>query len=93
MQPIPNRTLAADLRRLVEDDAADGQALAIATLAAYIAHDARPGETTLERLIAARSAWANGRAEQARKDGIAFAVFLASAWSLALFALFLSLAK
>jgi hypothetical protein len=87
------RTLSSDLRRLVEDDAADGQALAIAALAAYIAHDARPGDVTLERLIAARLAWAHGRAEQARRDGIAFAVFLASAWALALFALILSLAK
>jgi hypothetical protein len=87
------RTLSSDLRRLVEDDAADGQALAIAALAAYIAHDARPSEATLERLIAARRDWAHGRAEQARRDGIAFAVFLASAWALALFALILSLAK
>ncbi len=87
------RTLSSDLRRLVEDDAADGQALAIAALAAYIAHDARPSDVTLARLHDARLAWAHGRAEQARRDGIAFAVFLASAWALALFALILSLAK
>jgi hypothetical protein len=89
----PTTTLAADLRRLIADDAADGQALAVAALAAYIAHDARPCDATLERLIAARSAWAHGRAEQARRDGIAFAVFLGSAWALALTAWIIALAR
>jgi len=79
-------TLAADLRRLIADDAADGQALALAALAAYTAHDARPSDVTLARLHDARLAWAHGRAAQAKRDGIAFAVFLASAWALALVA-------
>lgn len=86
-------TLAADLRRCVADDAAAGDALAIAALAAYIAHDARPSEATIARLHDARLAWAHARAEQARRDGIAFAVFLASAWALGLTAWIIALAR
>lgn len=91
--PVPSSNLADDLDRLIADDAAAGQTLAIAALAALTAYHARPTDATLARLHSARMDWANGRAEQARRDGIAFAVFLASAWALALFAFILALAR
>jgi hypothetical protein len=86
-------TLAADLRRLVADDAAAGEPLAVAALAAYTAHDARPSERALDHLHAARLAWAHGRAEQARREGVAVAVCLAAAWALGLTAWIIALAR
>lgn len=93
MANLSRSRLADDIDRCIADDAAAGDRLAIAALAMLTAYQARPTDANLNRLHAARMDWANARAEQARRDGVAFAWTMAAAWSLALVALLIALAR
>ena len=93
MANLKTTRLVDEIDRCIADDAAAGDRLAIAALAMLTAYQARPTDANLDRLHAARMDWANARAEQARRDGIAVAWTMAAAWSLAIVAMLIALAK